>query len=71
MPHAVVNPGSASVGGLLYCFGGSNAGAPFEGTIYDYVQIYQPAARPPSTLAGVLSASGFGAVHFDCPRLMD
>jgi len=28
MPHAVVNPGSATVGGVLYCFGGSHAGDP-------------------------------------------
>ena len=61
MPHAVVNPGSASVGGLLYCFGGSNSGAPFEGTIYDYVQIYQPGGPPAINTGGVLSASGFGA----------
>ena len=42
MPNAVVNPGSASVGGRLYCFGGSDAGNLFQGNIFDYVQIYQP-----------------------------
>jgi N-acetylneuraminic acid mutarotase len=42
MPDAVVNAGSADVAGVLYCFGGSNNGFPFQGTIYNYVQIYQP-----------------------------
>jgi hypothetical protein len=42
MPHATINPGSAMVGGRLYCFGGSNSGFPFQGAIYGYVQIYQP-----------------------------
>ncbi len=42
MPHGTINPGSASVGGRLYCFGGSNSGYPFSGNIYNYVQIYQP-----------------------------
>jgi len=42
MPDAVVNAGSADVAGVLYCFGGSNNGYPFQGTIYNYVQIYQP-----------------------------
>jgi N-acetylneuraminic acid mutarotase len=42
MKHPVVNAGSADVEGRLYCFGGSNNGNPFLGTIYNYVQIYQP-----------------------------
>jgi N-acetylneuraminic acid mutarotase len=42
MPNAVVNPGSASVGDRLYCFGGSDNGEPFQGNVFDYVQIYQP-----------------------------
>lgn len=39
MPNAVETPGSATVGGKLYCFGGSSANL---GSIYNYVQIYQP-----------------------------
>jgi N-acetylneuraminic acid mutarotase len=42
MPDGTINPGSASVAGRLYCFGGSNNGYPFQGSIYNYVQIYQP-----------------------------
>ena len=42
MPQAVVVPGSAVSGGLLYCFGGSNTPSPLAGTVYNYVQIYQP-----------------------------
>jgi N-acetylneuraminic acid mutarotase len=42
MPHGTINPGSASVDGRLYCIGGSNNGYPFQGAIYNYVQIYQP-----------------------------
>jgi uncharacterized repeat protein (TIGR03803 family) len=42
MPKAVIAPGSAEVNSLLYCFGGSNVGVAFEGTVYNYVQIYQP-----------------------------
>lgn len=58
MPFAAVNMAPASVGGTLYCFGGSNAGDPLQGAIYNYVQIYQP---PPTINAGgVVSASAFG-----------
>jgi uncharacterized repeat protein (TIGR03803 family) len=42
LPHAVVGTGSADVNGLLYCFGGSNNGGVFQGTVYNYLQIYQP-----------------------------
>ena len=56
MPHAIVGAGSASVGGRLYCFGGSNQGDPLQGTIFNYVQIYQP--NP--TISNIISASGFG-----------
>jgi hypothetical protein len=42
MPDAVINAGSATVDGVLYCFGGSNDGGPVGGSIYDYVQVYQP-----------------------------
>jgi uncharacterized repeat protein (TIGR03803 family) len=42
MPQAVVGPGSAVSGGLLYCFGGSNTPTPLAGTVYNNVQIYQP-----------------------------
>ncbi|HVM76337.1 MAG TPA: kelch repeat-containing protein [Candidatus Saccharimonadales bacterium] len=39
MPNPVETPGSATAGGKLYCFGGSSANL---GSIYNYVQIYQP-----------------------------
>jgi uncharacterized repeat protein (TIGR03803 family) len=42
LPKAIVGPGSAEVNGLLYCVGGSNNGAVFQGTVYNYLQIYQP-----------------------------
>ena len=42
LPQAVVAPGGAEVNGLLYCFGGSNNGIIGEGTVYHYLQIYQP-----------------------------
>jgi N-acetylneuraminic acid mutarotase len=42
MPDAATNLGSAEVKGRLYCFGGSNNGNPFQGNIFNYVQIYQP-----------------------------
>jgi uncharacterized protein (TIGR03437 family) len=61
MPHAVVSTGSAGIGGALYCFGGSNSGALFQGTVFDYLQIYQaPAASPVVSTGGVVSASAFG-----------
>ncbi len=41
MPQAVMFAGSTVANGLLYCFGGSNL-ASGQGTIYNYVQIYQP-----------------------------
>jgi N-acetylneuraminic acid mutarotase len=42
MPHAVAAPGSAVYKSVLYCFGGGSASSQFVGTIYDYLQIYQP-----------------------------
>jgi N-acetylneuraminic acid mutarotase len=50
MPQAVLGPGSAVVNlatngvanNMLYCFGGSNDGRLGQGTVYNYVQIYQP-----------------------------
>jgi N-acetylneuraminic acid mutarotase len=39
MPNALETPGSATVGGRLYCFGGSSSNL---GNVYNYVQIYQP-----------------------------
>lgn len=42
IPQAVANPGSADVGNRLYCFGGSNDGRLFQGTVYNDLQIYQP-----------------------------
>ncbi|SPE36840.1 conserved exported hypothetical protein [Candidatus Sulfopaludibacter sp. SbA3] len=60
MPDAVVAPGSAIVGGTLYCFGAGSAGNPAEPG-YNYVQIYQPAGGTPAISAGgILSAGAFG-----------
>jgi hypothetical protein len=42
MPQALVGPGSASVSGRLYCFGGSDSGPLVGGTVFNNVQIYQP-----------------------------
>ncbi len=42
MPQAVISPGSAVSGGVLYCFGGSSTGVVGSGTVYNNVQIYQP-----------------------------
>ncbi len=42
MPQAVLGAGPADVGGKLYCFGGTNNGSLGQGTVYSYVQIYQP-----------------------------
>jgi N-acetylneuraminic acid mutarotase len=39
LPNALATAGSATVGGLLYCFGGSNDNL---SSVYNYVQIYQP-----------------------------
>jgi uncharacterized protein (TIGR03437 family) len=61
LPHAVVNSGSATVGGVLYCFGGSNAGDPQQGTMFNYTQIYQPPnLLPVISSGGIVSASAFG-----------
>jgi hypothetical protein len=47
MPFATVTPGSAMVGGRLYCLGGADTGAQLKGNIFNYVQIYQPSASTP------------------------
>lgn len=60
MPHAAVNMASASAGGKLYCFGGSNAGFVSAGNIFNYVQIYQPDLPPSISTSGLVSASAFG-----------
>ena len=60
MPFAAVNMGSASSGGRLYCFGGSDAGDPYQGSIFNYTQIYQPDIPPAISAGGVVSASAFG-----------
>lgn len=56
MPHGVVNAGSATAAGNLYCFGGSNNGNPSQGGVFNYLQIYRPG--PPT-------APSFGS--FDTP----
>jgi hypothetical protein len=33
---------SAVYDGQLYCFGGGTVGTQFEGSVFDYLQIYQP-----------------------------
>ena len=60
MPHPAVAPGSAMVGGLLYCIGGADSGAELKGNIYNYVQIYQPGGPPSISPGGIVSASAFG-----------
>jgi uncharacterized protein (TIGR03437 family) len=61
MPNAIVSPGSAIVGGRLYCFGGSNNGVAGQGAVHNYVQIYQPALSAPAiSSGGVVSAGAFG-----------
>jgi N-acetylneuraminic acid mutarotase len=42
MPHAATAPGSALSNGLLYCFGGGDNTLPFQGNVFNYVQIYHP-----------------------------
>jgi hypothetical protein len=42
IPQAVIAPGSADVGGRLYCIGGTDNAGSLGGTVYNYVQIYQP-----------------------------
>jgi hypothetical protein len=42
MPQGVISAGSAVYDKVLYCFGGSDSGVAFQGTVYDYLQIYQP-----------------------------
>ena len=54
MPTAVVAPGSATVGGALYCFGGTN-----QATVVSNMQIYEPPSSPPA-ISAAISASGFG-----------
>jgi N-acetylneuraminic acid mutarotase len=39
---AVISSASAVAGGRLYCFGGTDDGRLFQGTVYDNTQIYQP-----------------------------
>jgi uncharacterized protein (TIGR03437 family) len=60
MPFAAVNMASAGSGGRLYCFGGSDAGDPGAGNIFNYTQIYQPDIPPSISAGGVVSASAFG-----------
>lgn len=67
MPNPVVAPGSAVVGGSLYCFGGGNAGSNAEPG-HNYVQIYHPPLAPPAiTSGGVVSASAFGGFSSVAP----
>jgi hypothetical protein len=54
-----VSPGSATVGGSLYCFGGSNDSAVNE-VVYNYVQIYQPSpALPTISNGGIVNGASF------------
>jgi uncharacterized protein (TIGR03437 family) len=54
-----VSPGSATVGGSLYCFGGSNDSAVNE-VVYNYVQIYQPPqALPTISNGGIVNGASF------------
>jgi hypothetical protein len=42
MPQATVAPGSATVNGLLYYFGGASSGNPNGATFYNKAHVYQP-----------------------------
>jgi hypothetical protein len=42
MPQAVADPGSAIYKGSLYCFGGGSVVGQFAGSVFNYVQKYQP-----------------------------
>jgi N-acetylneuraminic acid mutarotase len=42
MPNGVANPASATLDGRLYCFGGSDNANLFAGSVFNYVQVYQP-----------------------------
>jgi N-acetylneuraminic acid mutarotase len=42
MPETVTDMGSAVYNGKLYCIGGGSSAVPFQGSVFDYVQIYQP-----------------------------
>jgi N-acetylneuraminic acid mutarotase len=44
MPQAQIGAAGATANGLLYCFGGANAGFPFQSgvTFYSNVQVYTP-----------------------------
>jgi hypothetical protein len=64
MPYGVTNPGSASLGGRLYCIGGSNQGNPLQGTVFNYVQIYQPEAYPSFFTGQVSLGSGVYYLQF-------
>jgi uncharacterized protein (TIGR03437 family) len=61
MPTAVVAPGSATVGGALYCFGGTN-----QATVVSNMQIYEPPPSPPA-ISAAISASGFGGFSSIAP----
>ena len=61
MPTAVVAPGSATVGGALYCFGGTN-----QATVVSNMQIYEPPSSPPA-ISAAISASGFGGFSSVAP----
>ena len=69
IPVAVGGPASASVGGRLYCFGGSSTGQNgSNATVYNHVQIYQPPVQAPAiSSGGVVSASAFGGFSSAAP----
>jgi Kelch motif len=65
MPLAVIAPGEAEVGDLLYCFGGDTQ----DGVRSHQVQIYHPgpAPQPAISAGGVVTASAFGAFPLIAP----
>jgi uncharacterized protein (TIGR03437 family) len=68
MPKPVAAPGSATVGGRLYCLAGSSTSVADQGSLYNYVQIYQPPLSQPAILpGGVVSASAFGGFSSVAP----
>jgi N-acetylneuraminic acid mutarotase len=67
MPDAVANPGSAQVAGRLYCFGGSDISTPFQGRMFNSVQIYKPTFRQEG-LTNQTTTNGSECASFDASQ---
>jgi len=60
MPTGVSNPGAVSIGGRLYCIGGTTVGQ-LSGAVVGDVQIFQPDLPSAISPGGVITASIFGS----------